>query len=158
MDQNHFNDYVRKSLHIAALKGNLEIVRLFMDNIIDKNNALSSFTPLHSAIQGDHLNVCKVLIEDYKVDVNVSDEHGMTPLLCASKLENPEIFKFLCKNTFDNYRKTPLDPAVLEHKREIDAFLENHVEVARLSMVNILEVENVMHNTYAPLSEEYEEI
>ena len=104
------------------------------------------------------MSVCKLLIEDYKVDVNLLDEYGMTPLLCASKLENPEIFKFLCKNTFDNYRKTPLDPSVLEHKREIDAFLENHVEVAGLSMVNILEEENVMDNTIAPLREEYEEI
>ena len=120
---------------------------------------LFSFTPLlHSAILGEHLNVCKLLIEEYKVDVNLSDENGMTPLLLASKLEKPEIFKFLCKNTFNNYGKTPLDPAVLEHKREIDAFLENGVEVAGLSMVNILVDENVMDNIHAPLREEYEEI
>ena len=156
VDKNHLDDEVRRPLHIAARKGNLEIVRLFMDNIMDKNlrnNELSSFTPLHSAIQGGHLNVCKLLIEDYKVDVNHSDENGMTPLLCASKLEKPEIFKFLCKNTFNNFGKTPQDPAVLEHKREIDAFLENCVEVAGLSMVNILADENVMDNTFASLRE-----
>ena len=160
VDKNHLDDDIRRPLHIAALKGNLEILRLFMDNIMDKNlrnNELSSFTPLHSAIQGDHLNLCKLLIVDYKVDVNLSDGYGMTPLLQASKLEKPEIFKFLCKNTFTNYGKTPLDPAVLEHKREIDAFLENRVEVAGLSMVNILD-KNVMDNTYAPLREDYEEI
>ena len=75
-------------------------------------------TPLLSAILGGHLNVCKLLIEDYKADVNLSNDYGMTPLHLASKLGDLEIFKFLCKCISDKNTdgKTPYEFEVSEHK------------------------------------------
>ena len=94
----HFENGLRTPLHKAAWNGHVDIVGLF----------------LASAIQGGNLNVCKLLIEELKVDVNLSGDYGMTPLHLASKLGQLEIFKFLCKyvrdeNTLDNYGKTPSD-------------------------------------------------
>ena len=80
--------------------------------------------PLHAAVDGESFNVCKLLIEDYKDNVNVLDNYGMTPLHWACKLGVLKICKFLCKyfvdkNTLDKNKKTPLDVAVSEHKWEI---------------------------------------
>ena len=103
-------------IHLAALNGNLEVVRLFMAN--------RQKTPLHAAVIAGSFNVCKLLIEDYKDNVNVLNNYGMTPLYWACKLGLLEICKFLCKylvdkNTLDKNRKTLLDVAVSEHKWEI---------------------------------------
>ena len=74
------------------------------------------------------MNVCELLIEGYKVDVNISDDFGMTPLHLASKLGHLEICKLLSKyvsdkNTLDGDRKTPHDLAISEHKWNIVSFL-----------------------------------
>ena len=71
-----------------------------------------------------HIEICKLLIEEYKVDVNTSDNDGMTPLHLAFKMGNLEICKFLCeyvqnKNTVDNNGRTPLDLAILEENWDI---------------------------------------
>ena len=94
----HFENGLRTPPHKAAWNGHVDVVGLF----------------LASAIQGGNLNVCKLLIEEFKVDINLSGDYGMTPLHLASKLGQLEIFKFLCKyvfdvNTLDNYGKTPSD-------------------------------------------------
>ena len=91
-------NHLENALHKAVWNGHVDVVGLF----------------LASAIQGGNLNVCKLLIEEFKVDVNLSGDYGMTPLHLASKLRQLEIFKFLCKyvrdeNTLDNYGKTPSD-------------------------------------------------
>ena len=68
------------------------------------------------------------MTEDYKANVNVLDNYGMTPLHCACKFGHLEICKFLCKyvldkNTHDSDGKTPHDLAVSEHKWNIVSFL-----------------------------------
>ena len=72
----------------------------------------------------------KLLIEEYKADVNSIDNYGLTPLHKASKLGHLDILKFLCryvmeKNTLDKDGKTPLDLAVSECKWELVWFLED---------------------------------
>jgi ankyrin repeat protein len=123
------------NVHVAALSGHEKVVRLFMSNIVDKNLRCNKgrffffFTPLLTAIKGGHLNVCKLLIEDYKVDINISDNSGMTPLHLASKMGQLEICKLLCKyvldkNTLDSDGKTPLDLAFSGRKWKIVSFLK----------------------------------
>ena len=69
-----------------------------------------------------------LLVEEYKLDVNGSDDFGMTPLHLASKLGKFEICKFLSKyvldkNTLDNDGQTPYDLAVSENKWDTASFL-----------------------------------
>ena len=131
VDKNHVDDDLRIPLHMAAWNGHVEVVGLFMANLEDKNlrENVGQKTPLLTAILGRHLNVCKLLIEEYKVDVNLSDDYGLTPLHLACKLGWLEICKFLCKhvsekNTLDYNGKTPYDLAVSEAKWDIVAFLK----------------------------------
>ena len=152
VDQTNVDESVKIPLHIAALNGHVEVFGLFMANVSDKNLRINmaqdtpvtnptrafqgpgpaylnviagkTYTPLESAIAHGNLNVCKLLIEEYKVDVNTSDNDGMTPLHLACKMGNLEICKFLCeyvqnKNTVDNNGRTPLDLAILEENWDI---------------------------------------
>ena len=117
-------------LHLAAMNGNLEVVRFFMDNLVDSERRK---TVLNSSVFGGNLNMCKVLIEEFKADVNHSDYNGITPLHIASKFGHLEICKFLCKyvmdkNALDNNGKTPLDLAVSERNWEIVRFQKISVE------------------------------
>ena len=119
-------------------------------------------TPLLSAIQGGNFDVCKLLIEQHKVDVNISDGYGMTPLHLASKLGRPKTVELLCKyvldkNTFDNNGKTPMDLAVSEAKWKIVEILEDHGGVRGHFMINI-EDKNIIDNMYTPMRDQYEEI
>ena len=120
------DDALRKPLHIAAFYGHVEVVELFMANVGDKNLRDNEGwkTPLLSAIEGGNLNVCILLVEKYKADVNMSDNYGMTPLHLASKLGQLEICQFLSryvhdKNIVDHNGKTPIDLAISEQKWEI---------------------------------------
>ena len=97
-NKNHFENDGRHPRHRFAWNGHVDVVGLFMA----------------SAIEGGNLRVCKLLIEKFKVNVNLSVDYGMTPLHLAAKFGQLEIFKFLCKcvrdeNILDNYGKTPSD-------------------------------------------------
>jgi ankyrin repeat protein len=85
-------------------------------------------TLLLNAIQGGSLNVIELLVEEYKLDVNRSDDLGMTPLHLACKLGKFDICKFLSKyvldkNTLDSNGQTPYDLAVSENKWDTASFL-----------------------------------
>ena len=145
MDKNQMNGVLRIPLHMAAFNGHVEVVRHFMANLVDNEGQKLSIidfnradlllvnnkipveyrqtrklyaTLLLNAIRGGSLNVCELLIEKYKVDVDLSDDFGMTPLHLASKLGNLEIFNFLCKYVSDKNTdgKTPCEFEVSEHK------------------------------------------
>ena len=169
VDKNHMDDVLRIPLHEAAWHGHVEVVGLFMANIVNKhiadnkgqekphlifnrddlllyNNSLPGpelwlcQTPLLSAIKGGYLNVCKLLIEEYNADVNLSDDDGITPLHLASKLGHLEICRFLCKyvldkNTLDKDGvKTPLLSAILGgHLNVCNLLIEEHKVDVNLS-------------------------
>ena len=122
--------YGETPLHLAAMHGNLEVVRFFMANFV---NSKRQETLLNRAVIGGQLDMCKLLIEEYKADVNLSDTNGRTPLHIASIFGHVEVCKFLCKhvmdkNTLDYNGKTPLDLAFSERNWEITRFQKISME------------------------------
>ena len=79
----------RTPLHLAAMNGNLEVVRSFMAN--DFVNSERQKTVLYGAVFGGNLDMCKLLIEEYK---NTLDNNGKTPLDLAFSERNWEITRF----------------------------------------------------------------
>ena len=53
-------------LHEAADNGHLEIVKLIMGHVKDKNPAMKHYgtTPLHYAAEKGHLEICRLIIQN----------------------------------------------------------------------------------------------
>lgn len=88
-------------LHRAASKGNIEIVRIFLD-YADKlrinNKDVYGNTPLHLACEEDRQEVAVLLVEN-GADVETKNRDNQTPLdLCSPKLAK------LIKNKLENVK------------------------------------------------------
>ena len=67
-------------MHKAAANGHLEVCKLLIDNVDDKNPADDyGLTPWHKAAANGHLEVCKLLIDNV-ADKNPVDKAGETPI------------------------------------------------------------------------------
>lgn len=79
-------------VHLAAKKGNVEMLSLFLD--LDKSvvhlPATSWWTPLHFAVQGGHVNAAKFLIEHH-TNPNMRSQCGNTPFHLASRNGDAEM-------------------------------------------------------------------
>ena len=66
---------------LAALKGHLQVVQIFMEKLIDKNpvGGRYSGTPLHFAAEEGHMEVMNCLLNEVE-DKNPQDANGRTPL------------------------------------------------------------------------------
>ena len=69
VDKNPQNHYGQTPLHFAAKAGQLEICRLIIDSVADKNPGYVNgqtpyWTPLHEAAKSGHLEVCKLILEN----------------------------------------------------------------------------------------------
>jgi ankyrin repeat protein len=82
-------------LHLAALYGQLETVKLLLEHAKDKNPADNEdTTPLHWAAESGHLEIVKLLLEHAK-DKNPADNEDMTPLHLAEQRGHVEIVKLI---------------------------------------------------------------
>ena len=107
-------------LTLAVIKKNFDIVRLLLHassnpNLCDYNG----YAPIHYAVHyEDMMSVTLLLTESViKVDVNLQDSEGCTPLALAVKTKNFAIAKLLLEaesdpNICDNDVFTPIDHAV----------------------------------------------
>ena len=103
-------------LTLACYRGNIEVVKVILENKCDVNANSNMGTPLMAAVVKGHLEIVKLLI-DKKADVNLSDNNRNTPLIYATMFTNIEIVKLLLKSNADpNYKdkngKTALDIAI----------------------------------------------
>ena len=83
-------------LHLAARKGNEEIVKILLDHPADHVNATdgSGKTALHLACSGGHEKVCRILL-NYGANIKAVSEDKMTPLLCAIQSRHTEIARMI---------------------------------------------------------------
>ena len=99
-------------LHIAALKGNLDLFHLIFVNALDKNPAdeRDKLTPLHMAAQNGHFEICKLIID------NVDDKNpqnfntGVTPLQLASKRKHFKIVELIQSQLVETKLKDEIIP------------------------------------------------
>ena len=111
------NKYLETSLtpiHIAAIKGHLEVFKLIFVNALDRNPATEreKLTPLHLAAQNGHFEICKHIIENIE-DKNPLAKYERTPLHTAvanGHIENGRLMinNILDINSVDAYGETPL--------------------------------------------------
>jgi ankyrin repeat protein len=87
-------------LNAAVIKGNLEIVKLLLENAcpLENVNKKDKMTALHFAASGKHVEIAKLLIEK-GANVNAKDGFGNGPLFRAGNCE--EIGVLLMKNGAD---------------------------------------------------------
>ena len=65
-------------LHYAAQNGLLEVCKLILENVEDKNPVgLDRWTPLDFAAENGHIEICELILEKMKTN-NPKDTSGMT--------------------------------------------------------------------------------
>ncbi len=105
-------------LHSAAANGRLGIVQYLLNQGAHLNATnKAGDSPFDKAIQTDHLNVVKYLIEKQGLDVNIKNHLGQAPLHVAAANGRLSIVQYLLSqgahlNTTDNTGNLPLDKAI----------------------------------------------
>ena len=70
-------------LHYAALNNNLEVYKMIIHKIKDKNPSNSGgYTPLHFAARNGHFSIAELLVNNIE-DLNPRNNIGQTPFDCA---------------------------------------------------------------------------
>ena len=118
-------------LHIAALKGHLQICSLMIGHNDGKIFDFDTFTPLHMAAIAGCLKAFKVIMES-QIEKNPADGMGETPLhLHLAAVHNHfDICKLIISNVNNIhpttlYMKTPKDYAILNKNWEIVRLFES---------------------------------
>ena len=77
------------ALHVAAMNGLLEIYKYISERVVNQNprTEKSRRTPLHSAVDSGHSELCKYIIE-VNGGANLKDSIGNTPLHYAIQVGN----------------------------------------------------------------------
>ena len=110
--------YVRDGstpLHFAAYNGHLEVCKLIMDNITDKNpantvterNMDEGETPFHFAAKAGQLAVCQLFLDNLSDKNPASKISGLTPLHHAAESGHVEVCKLIMENLVDKNPRAP---------------------------------------------------
>ena len=114
-------------LHRAAENGHVEVCKIIMDSIADKNpKAGNGRTPLHVASENGHLEVCKLIVAQVS-DKNPKCEGSVTPLHEATNGGHFEICRLILNNVQD-----PRNENVHTHLQT--AAKKGHLETCKLLM------------------------
>lgn len=74
------------SFGIMCCEGEIDIVRAFLERTQTGINDVCGyygFHAIHLVAHGGHVNVMRILVEEYNVNTNVKTESDMTPLMYA---------------------------------------------------------------------------
>lgn len=144
---NHTNINDETALHIAVRNRSEAIVKLLLDNRIEKDTKrLDGNTALHIATKNGDVAIVKMLV-DAKCDINAVDENGATALVLAAKIGNKNLVDYFLEKGADIqkpdfYGKTYKDYYAPDKETEKRA--ENPVEEKRK-----ISIENTAGRKYA---------
>nr|CAB3462532.1 unnamed protein product [Digitaria exilis] len=126
------DDICRNALHLAALKGHLEVCKFLVEELgLDVNSTMVSNakSPVHFAAAGGNKRVLGYLL-DHGGDAGVPDSKGSTPLHDAAEQGHCEAIRLLLSKGVDvdrvNYRGTPLHLAASMGKDQALKILLEH--------------------------------
>ncbi|UKZ83099.1 hypothetical protein TrVFT333_010902 [Trichoderma virens FT-333] len=111
----HVDRNERHPIHWAAIKGDVELVRLLKDDINLKDRF--GWTCLHLAVIYKHENLCEYIAGDRETDLNMGDNDFRTPLHLAVESKSRTVLNVLLEARADVGAKakdgsTPLHLAV----------------------------------------------
>lgn len=131
---NHTNFNCETALHIAVRNRSETIVKLLLDNRIEKDTKnIAGSTALHIATKNGDVAIVKMLV-DAKCDINAVDENGATALVLAAKIGNKNLVEYFIEKgadiqKTDFYGKTYKDYYATD--KEVEKRAENPVEEKR---------------------------
>lgn len=131
---NHTNANDETALHIAVRNRSETIVKLLLDNRIEKDTKnIAGSTALHIATKNGDVAIVKMLV-DAKCDINAVDENGATALVLAAKRGDKNLVEYFIEKgadvqKTDFYGKTYKDYYAPDKETEKRA--ENPVEEKR---------------------------
>eukprot|EP00981_Chlorochromonas_danica_P008610 scaffold2238_cov333-Ochromonas_danica.AAC.1 len=139
---------VMTALHMAAAKGNVEMVKLLLLHPAIDVNAVDSedgYTTLHAACYTGRAEVVKVLLLDDRVDVNKTNNYRLTPFYTACRHGYVEAVKILLLdervdvNRTDKWGCTPLYTACSNGHVEVTSALlfDDRVDVNKNNIYSI---------------------
>ncbi|XP_033732382.1 uncharacterized protein LOC117321879 isoform X2 [Pecten maximus] len=93
---------MKTPLMYAAENNHINIVQYFLKMDADVTlRAEDGMTVLHYAAKAGHVGVLKLLLEADKININVQDDGGWTPIIWASEHKYVNAVKYLVKNGAD---------------------------------------------------------
>lgn len=127
------DEYGRTSLWWAAWRGHEKVVRMLISiRDVDRNCKDTVFeqTPLLRAAKGGRLGAMRLLLENNRVNVNIKDKFGMSPISWVALRGHAGAIKALIEATAtvdarDKQNRTPLHVAALNgHVEAIRTLIE----------------------------------
>ncbi|MBN1974174.1 MAG: ankyrin repeat domain-containing protein [Sedimentisphaerales bacterium] len=125
-----------KSLHKAALAGDLAEVKRLIAEGADVNKLESNSTALHIAVSNNRKDIAELLLEK-SANIDIQDETGRTALYIAVQNNNIDLVKILLSakadiNIGNNRGQTPIDIAVRQNRKEILDLFSRSVTISTL--------------------------
>ncbi|XP_052079002.1 uncharacterized protein LOC127717259 isoform X32 [Mytilus californianus] len=122
-------------LHVGAIKGHKETVKVLLDNKADINKCTDNgASPLYAACRMNHKEIVKILL-DNNADINKCLDNGASPLHIACQNNHIETLKVLLDNNADINKcldngASPLHIACQNnHKETLRVLLDNKADI-----------------------------
>lgn len=144
--------------NIAASTGHIEDVQKYISSGIDPNILISTDrcrnTPLHRAVENNHVDVVKLLINAEHINVNATDIADNTPLHLAAKCGYLDIAEALVNakgidlNCSDYYDGSPYMIAKVNGHQDIANLLLSHGATQNVCLMDLLDAKLISSENF----------